>query len=437
MLYKKMVVSVVVLFHLISASVLSDRAANLSARQWMPLTINNASLNSLDLHYSLLYWNDSGVWDPIKQKIRWVGGPGTCCANPAEFKMINYDVAADSFSLHDTPYSGSGHAYDGNAFNPHTGHHYFAIFGSPNIRVWNDTAWSNLPTAPISGTTPSLTWFPDVNGGQGVLMFLGNSGALAQYDGISWRSISGISLGSINSFSEYNPVLKKVWIGGGNGTGKKHYLLDTNMVVTPLPNAPFELGNGIAYHTCDPVSGNFLVFVKSTKAWWEFNPVAGTWETITDMTPVFTFPSTDLFHVPIPEYGVILFFFHSGSAKYVYLYRHTAFDAVEEGGAVSPDGELAMTVSPNPFNPVTTISYVYSMGSGVETQDFASLQPNPIIHIYDITGKMVADLSNQIPHSSFGIRHLKWDATGHPSGIYIARLKTKSRTYQTRLMLTK
>ena len=133
----------------IEASVLSTAAANIKTAHRFGMLPANTSLGAMSLHYSLLYWNDSGVWDPVKKKVRWVGGPGTCCANPADYKMITYDVETDTWEVRSTPFSGSGHAYDGNAFNPIDGIHYFGLFGSNTVKTWNDTVWSVLPQSPF------------------------------------------------------------------------------------------------------------------------------------------------------------------------------------------------------------------------------------------------------------------------------------------------
>lgn len=69
---------------------------------------------------------------------------------------------------------------------------------------------------------------------------------------------------------------------------------------------------------------------------------------------------------------------------------------------------------PNPFNPVTTLTYEISGRAG----NFAATS----LRIYDITGREIKTLVNgQI---SPGIYEVQWDATPYPSGIYFFTLQS-------------
>ena len=94
----------------------------------------------------------------------------TGCADPADYKRISYDVATDAWTIAATPFSGSGHAYDGNALDPATGDHYFALFGQRQVNRLREGTWSKLSDLP---------WTPNV--------------------------------------AEYNPVHALLWFGSGNG----------------------------------------------------------------------------------------------------------------------------------------------------------------------------------------------------------------------------
>jgi hypothetical protein len=394
------------LFLQAGASVLSNLASSLTARRWgiMPL---NASLGNLSLHYSLLFWNDSGVWDPVKKRVRWVGGPGTCCANPADYKMITYDVEANTWALSSTPFSGSGHAYDANAFNPVLGLHYFALIGDATVRTWNDASWGSLPNAPFSATTPSLTWFPDINSGNGGLVFHGDNGNVAWYDGSSWKTLSSVGLSGYNSFSQYNPAYKGVWLGGCGSSSS--WFLDTNLNVRKLADAPISMANGSTMHTCDPVSGNFLVYDHGTDLWYELDMADNTWSQVADMTPKFALNNS--FHVPIPEYGVILVFDHASSAKYVYVYKHTAASAVEK--STGQLRETGIRVSPNPFHSSVTLRTPFRAA----------------LRIFDTRGALVASFKEQ--------EETVWNAQGLPSGVYLVQANSGGRVFTKKLLFNK
>jgi hypothetical protein len=80
------------------------------------------------------------------------------------------------------------------------------------------------------------------------------------------------------------------------------------------------------------------------------------------------------------------------------------------GPGVEPvtDEAVLGLASPNPFNPVTRISYE------LPGEDFVKLT------VFDVGGRVVEHLvsSRQSP----GEHVVEWDATGRPSGIYFYRL---------------
>jgi len=85
---------------------------------------------------------------------------------------------------------------------------------------------------------------------------------------------------------------------------------------------------------------------------------------------------------------------------------------------------------PNPFNPVTTLRVVNVKGGNVKGERF--------IRIYNIKGELVQDLSKTI-HPSPSTFHLSvpWDASGHPSGMYIVQVQTGNRILKKRITLLK
>lgn len=78
---------------------------------------------------------------------------------------------------------------------------------------------------------------------------------------------------------------------------------------------------------------------------------------------------------------------------------------------------------PNPFNPVTTIPF--SVAKSQKTS----------LRILDVTGRQVATLVNQT--LTPGDYSLRWDGTGHASGIYLARLRSGKQTKTVKMILVK
>ena len=79
--------------------------------------------------------------------------------------------------------------------------------------------------------------------------------------------------------------------------------------------------------------------------------------------------------------------------------------------------------TPNPFNPVTRISYNVPSTQHVR------------IAIYDVAGRLVEDLVNQV--KSPGEYIAEWDAGSLPSGVYFYRMQTGDRTLVRRATLLK
>jgi hypothetical protein len=129
-----------------------------------------------------------------------------------------------------------------------------------------------------------------------------------------------------NDSAVWNPLSKRIEIGGGNTSEKVHYRLNEDLTLTKLEDAPFPLDNGVALHSCDPVSGRFIVTSHGDGAWWEYNILDDSWKKLAGLSnaPNFTVDpgvANQHFQVPLPHLGVILYM---DSGRNVYLYKHTA-----------------------------------------------------------------------------------------------------------------
>ena len=78
---------------------------------------------------------------------------------------------------------------------------------------------------------------------------------------------------------------------------------------------------------------------------------------------------------------------------------------------------------PNPFNPVTSISYELSVISNVN------------LTVYDMTGRKVAELYKGT--NTPGYHTISWNALGHSSGIYYVKMRTGEYINTQKLMLVK
>jgi hypothetical protein len=303
-------------------SVLADLVADLPSRTWVTMP-EHAGLDALEMASSLLYWNDSGVWDPNRRRLQWVGGPGTCCADPAQYRRIAYDELTDTWTIEDTPFAGSGHAYDGNAMDPETGVHYFSMFSDQEVKRYDGDTWDALPAIPFDAqATSGLTWFEALGG----LVYVGGYGDVAWFDGSAWAQLPGAEdapWGSYNTFAEQSARHELAWVGAGNGGEDVSYLIDASGELTRAADAPISLNNGQTLKSVDPIGGNFLVGAPESGAWWEYDPIADAWTEIVDMADEPDMSSYAVFHVPLPHCGVTAFFGHYYEHRDVWLYRHS------------------------------------------------------------------------------------------------------------------
>ena len=110
----------------------------------------------------------------------------------------------------------------------------------------------------------------------------------------------------------------------------------------------------------------------------------------------------------------------------------TPFEATDCVVFVGPPGERVVpanqeptlnTAFPNPFNPVTRISY--------------SVPNTQHVHlvVYDVAGRLVEELVNEVKGA--GEYVVEWDARGFPSGIYFYRLSAGNTTLTKRMVFLK
>ena len=81
------------------------------------------------------------------------------------------------------------------------------------------------------------------------------------------------------------------------------------------------------------------------------------------------------------------------------------------------------SVYPNPFNPVTTISY------DIATQSVVN------INVFDLLGNQVSSLVNEVKNS--GRHSIQWNAGGLSSGLYFVKMEANNEVFIDKLMLMK
>jgi hypothetical protein len=308
----------------------------------------------------ILQWTDRAVWDPGSKKIFFVGGAHAPEANK---KFITYDDATNSWKQEPRPFwfcVGDGgscimHAYDHNALNPLDGEFYHHPMGSTNLYKYTigTGAWSAMPNLPENvGCCVGMTFFPErkglfLNGGPNALFYTNNTQ--------KWSTLSTtIKDGTYNNFALYNPVLKHIIFGGGNGSSDI-YKYDAEGKITALKPAPIQMGIMQSSNAVDPVTGKYLIFAWNGTAWKDFyvyDAQNDTWAKQTGENPINkdTDINTGMISTAIPEYGVVFYLKYNYGKPEVFLYRHA--DGVNPTALVGRRTGLARPQSAIPGRPV-------------------------------------------------------------------------------------
>ena len=106
------------------------------------------------------------------------------------------------------------------------------------------------------------------------------------------------------------------------------------------------------------------------------------------------------------------------------LWNNNAIFNVDRLTALEIPSETTISsVYPNPFNPITNITF------GIESDSYV------IAKIYDITGKEIIELTNSNYIS--GYHNIVWNADGHSSGMYLFVINANGVTNTKKLMLLK
>ena len=289
---------------------------------------------------NIFNYADKGLWNPNTREIQFLGKG--CCGQL--FKFITYTESTDHWVQEPKPYwdcspsdTCRGHGFEHSTIDPATGNVYWRQSASDTIYKWTRATktWSLLPTAPNPTVAVGIEWFPELGG-----FVLAGSGQLHLYRESTgkWTQLaSNLPMGDYHNVASYNPIHHVVIFGGGNGSSNL-YKLDSSLKITPIQNAPVNVGILASVFTVDPASGRHLLLSSAGSAY-QYDVPSNTWSTVntSGMPPEFWTPDPDkiLFRigVPISSYGVIAFlttWYGSDSGTRLYLYKHAS------GGTVVP-----------------------------------------------------------------------------------------------------
>jgi hypothetical protein len=313
------------------------------------------------------------------------------------------------------PTGSVSHAYDHNTVDPVTGDYYVRP-SYWNKQVCRYTAasntWSNLPESPqrpgsdIGWTCcGGLAYFPELGG----LLFMDNNHVYFYNRANNrWSEMPSSPVdmgGSRIVFAEYSAAAKVVIFGAGN---RIVYKIDATGSITKMNNAPMGFNEVTTNVTVDPVSGKFLVLIKSGGSQgglYEYDALSDVWQQL-GRAPSQVLGETVA--APVNNYGVAMFVKSYYNQSYVYLYKHTAGTAA---GTAPPQGRFsAPMVSPNPF------------------RSFVRIKTDGPSAVYDLAGRRVFTTQ---------AREFTWNAARLPAGVYLLKSAVGQKTRTHKLILMK
>jgi hypothetical protein len=115
--------------------------------------------------------------------------------------------------------------------------------------------------------------------------------------------------------------------------------------------------------------------------------------------------------------------FESGIALVSEIPNKETFSEYDSENSLSKESYFEIKNYPNPFNPITTISYMLPQSTYVS------------INVYDRLGRQVVTLVDQ--NQDAGEHSVDFNASEYPSGIYFYRIKTPEKTEVRKMLLTK
>ena len=199
-----------------------------------------------------------------------------------------------------------------------------------------------------------------------------------------------------------------------------HYLKVDNLVP--------EVVVGLTTITADVSSSDTTITVPSTKGFPSEYGLLKINDEIISYTGITTntFTDTDL------EWDTEYFYRVSANVGYYTDYSNTVSLTLEsldiKNSSNLPESFIVHQNFPNPFNPVTTLSYQLPNEGNVQ------------VVIYDMAGRVVKNLI--LEHQSAGHKTIKWNATnnsGHPvsAGLYIYTVSTRDLKQSRKMLFLK
>lgn len=268
----------------------------MSAGSWARLSLAEAglasALNALpDTSNNFLAFTNQYVWDDQTNRIMGVGSAGNCCGGTS-YGLLIYDAGTNTWQGETlTNFTGSGHAYSGNAIDVAGRRLFFSKYFDQTHNIFNldSTAWTTWTDATIvpggDGFTDAVAFFPTANNGNGYIVRFKDAYDRVMYqDGGSgaWSDIDGTEdYGSLHNVAVYHPTLDVVLGGGGNSESSDVVLIErdgaTGLTATNITLSAGDVGATATqgFLIAMPGENFFIIGDRGTANWYSLNPTGG------------------------------------------------------------------------------------------------------------------------------------------------------------------
>ncbi|MHC4913991.1 MAG: Kelch repeat-containing protein [Planctomycetota bacterium] len=248
-----------------NGTALGRLAAGMRPGEWKELVTQGFSKQLLTSgRGGILPYADSGAWDASTETLHFVG-QGHLRPPP---QHVIYSAKTNSWRRECPEWLAKlkwFHGYENTCADPVNG----LVFHNPsasNIVRQYDVAqkkWAQLPNLPggtSKGHGTASTFFPEMGARGSIVRFYAGSGQRFDMATQKWSKIAGdfSKAKSYHNVAEYNPKLKVVLVGGGNGS-KQLYVVDAAGKSRALKEAPCHIGSSVSHLAVCPASGELVL----------------------------------------------------------------------------------------------------------------------------------------------------------------------------------
>lgn len=414
-----------------SGSVLSQLAGSMKEGTWAELKTDGFNTGDRNLFdrcvHSMLAFSDAVQWDSVAGHLYVLGSGHGEWATGNCIGFVRYDEATNAWTTLEKPpfFANIHHSWDHTAFIPAKREIYHKTSITEQLYKYDiqTKAWTLLQNtfdANMDCRYGALEYFPDMNG-----LFWYREPYVYNLASKSWSKVTNPYANenqNYNVFAEYNPRLRLMLAGGGNGS-KNLYQVDHQGRFTKKNAAPFSLGINSSLQFADPNTGMYIFYDMAGRKLYHYDAVEDKWIIKTEQAPLLN-DYKDYQNVVggyLNTHKVVIFLQWQGTQSKIWLYKpdqNVVKPAAVEGKRPAQGGSQ-MQILPEPLGRSLRIKAPMAEG-------------NELV-VRDIEGKFVKSWSGS---GKNGMLDVSWErpASGKAasSQVFVFTLARKGAVLQSR-----